>query len=424
MRIITDLHIHSRFAMSTSPRLTLEGIAHAARRKGIDVVAAPDFTHPTWREELRRGLAETDPGSGIYSAHGTNFMLVTEVSCVWRHEGRARRVHLLLTAPHIDAVDRISHALAQVQDLASDGRPTLKLSAIDVLHIVKDADERCQVIPAHAFTPWYGIFGSKTGFDSLDEVFGQDSHLIPAIESGLSADPAMLTGIPDCATRAIVSFSDAHSSENLAREATVLEVADLTYDAIIDAMRQGRIVDTYEFHPAHGKYHLDGHRRCGIRLTPTESRSHRNLCPVCNKPLTLGVLHRTQELAAKSAQSDPETQTSKVQPFRYVVNLREIIAYAFQCNQKNEKVNDIYEAFVSRYGPEIHILVNEPFRMPNRLVTKGRGGIIVGDEIPSAIKAIRNGEVEVEPGYDGVYGHICVNSPPAVRYSSGYGISI
>ena len=422
MHLVIDLHLHSRYAMSTSPRLTLDGIAYGARRKGIDLVAAPDFTHPTWREELRNGLRETAPGSGIFTAHNANFMLVTEVSCVWRQDGRARRVHLLLTAPDFRAVDHMSNAFARVQNLESDGRPTLKLSVLDVLHIVKGADDRCQVIPAHAFTPWYGIFGTKTGFDSLEEVFGKDAHLIPAIESGLSADPAMLADIPDCASRSIVSFSDAHSPENLAREATVLVVNELNYDAVIDALRDRHIVETYEFHPEHGKYHLDGHRRCGIRFAPEESRSHHNLCPVCEKPLTLGVLHRTQELARASTRPGDDSQDNPVQPFRYIVNLREIIAYAYQCSLKNEKVDDIYDVFIDNYGPEINILVNHPFRKLTWFTTKRHGGIIIGSAILDAIKAIRRGEVEVEPGYDGVYGTVSIATEPAVRYSSRYGI--
>lgn len=423
MRITTDLHIHSRFALSTSPRLTLEEIARVARRKGIDLVAAPDFTHPTWREELRSGLAETSPGSGIYAAHGANFMLVTEVSCVWRQDGRARRVHLLITAPNFPTADHISDSFAIVQNLESDGRPTLKLSALEVLHIVKDADQRCQVIPAHAFTPWYGIFGAKTGFDSLQEVFGDHQHLIPAIESGLSADPAMLANIPDCADRAIVSFSDAHSPENLAREATVIEVTDWTYDAVVNALQLRRIVETYEFHPEHGKYHLDGHRKCGIKFAPEDSRSHNNICPVCNRPLTLGVLNRTQQLAKAPTQPIPNPQDYAVQPFRYLVNLREIIAYAYQCNPNNATVDSIYDAFISDYGTEIDILVSQPFLTLDRIVTQGHGGIITGPEIPNAIKAIREGKVDVHPGYDGVYGKVSITTEPAVRYKSGYGIA-
>ena len=206
MRTIADLHLHSRFALATSPRLTVETLAQAAIRKGVDLIAAPDFTHPVWRSQLRDELTETAPGSGVYTAHGTNFMLVSEVACVWRQDGKVRRVHLLLTAPNFDAVERISKSFAAVQNLESDGRPTLKLTARDALNFVRDADQRCQVIPAHAFTPWYGILGPKTGFDSLEEAFGSDANQIFAIESGLSADPGMMSAIPDCANRAIVSF--------------------------------------------------------------------------------------------------------------------------------------------------------------------------------------------------------------------------
>ena len=427
MRIIADLHLHSRFALATSPRLNVKTLAQAARTKGVDLIAAPDFTHPIWRRELRDSLTETAPGSGIYTAHGANFMLVTEVACVWRQDGVVRRVHLLLTAPDFSTAERISKSFAADQNLESDGRPTLKLSARDVLNIVRDADLRCQVIPAHAFTPWYGILGAKTGFNSLEEAFGDDADQIIAIESGLSADPGMMSAIPDCANRAIVSFSDAHSADNVAREATVFEVRDLTYDSVIDALKRRRITETLEFNPAHGKYHLDGHRRCGIRFAPEESRTHDNTCPVCAKPLTLGVLHRTAELSSVKHTHDP---ADTAQPYRHIVPLREIISHVYQCRPNSKSASGIYDSLIESCGPELQILAYTRIGKLNRHLkqhVRRRGyaffGIVIGNEFTQAIKAVRNGEVDIEPGYDGVYGHARIRSKPGMSFRSGYGLA-
>ena len=422
MHIIADLHLHSRFALATSPSLTVESLARGALIKGIDLIAAPDFTHPTWRAELSDSLTETQPGSGIYTAQGASFMLTAELSCVWRQDGKVRRVHLLLTAPSFATADTICKRLSKVQRLESDGRPTLKLSALDILHIAKDADPRCQVIPAHAFTPWYGIFGSKTGFDSLAEVFGDEADQIHAVESGLSADPEMMRDIPDCANRAIVSFSDAHSAPSIAREATVLDISDMSYDAVINAIATRRIVETLEWYPQHGKYHLDGHRKCGIRFTPEESRLHCDTCPVCRRQLTLGVLHRTRDLTAKG-QSDRKAwhNTFPSQPFRHIIPLREIISHAIQSNPNTKKSNAFYEHLIKLFGCELEILLNATYSDLTRIPPYSPSETIVGPAFAEAVLAARAGEVTVDAGYDGVYGQARLTTEPSVRYSSGNG---
>lgn len=422
MKIIADLHLHSRFALATSPSLTVESLACGALRKGIDLIAAPDFTHPTWRDELKDALTETQTGSGIYAARGASFMLTTELSCVWRQDGKARRVHLLLTAPSFETVDKICEQLSKVQRLESDGRPTLKLSAHDVLRIAKDADPRCQIIPAHVFTPWYGIFGAKTGFDSLAEVFGEDADQIRAVESGLSADPDMMHQIPDCANRAIVSFSDAHSTPNIAREATVLDISEMSYDAVTDAIKNRRIVETLEWYPQHGKYHLDGHRKCGIRFTPEESRSHNNTCPVCDKPLTLGVLHRSQVLAAKArVNPEIERESRPSQSFRHIIPLSEIISHAIQSNPNTKRSNAFYEHLINHFGSELNILLNADHKDLTHIPPWGSQGSIIGPAFAEAVLAARAGNVTVEAGYDGVYGSAMLATEPMVHYSSGYG---
>ena len=230
MRIICDLHLHSRYSLATSPRLDIRTLAGAATRVGIDLLAAPDFTHPIWRDEMRSELVETNPGSGIFSAFGKKFMLISEVSCIWNQNRRSRRVHILVAAPNFEAVYRMSETFSKLQNLEADGRPIFKISARELFRIIRDADPRSEVIPAHVFTPWYGIFGSKSGFDSLYECFGDVTDEILAVETGLSSDPSMHWSVPDSRSRSIVSFSDAHSIASLGREATVLEVGDMSYD--------------------------------------------------------------------------------------------------------------------------------------------------------------------------------------------------
>ena len=212
-RIVADLHLHSRYSLATSRSLDLLALADGGRAKGIDLLAAPDFTHPAWLAEMRAELTELD--EGVFTAYGARFVLATEVSCIWRQDDKSRRVHLLISAPDFEAVEYINSRLAKVQNLASDGRPMLKMSARDVARTAWDADERCVVIPAHVWTPWYGMYGSKSGFDSAEECFGDAAVRIPAIETGLSSDPAMNWRVPDVDSRSIVSFSDAHSPRNL-----------------------------------------------------------------------------------------------------------------------------------------------------------------------------------------------------------------
>ena len=219
LRLVADLHLHSRYSLATSRSLDLLALADGGRAKGIDLLAAPDFTHPAWLAEMRAELTEL--GEGVFTAYGATFVLATEVSCIWRQDDKSRRVHLLIWAPDFEAVEYINSRLAKVQNLASDGRPMLKMSARDAARTAWDADERCVVIPAHVWTPWYGMYGSKSGFDSAEECFGDAANRIAAIETGLSSDPAMNWRVPDVDSRSIVSFSDAHSPRNMGRELTV-----------------------------------------------------------------------------------------------------------------------------------------------------------------------------------------------------------
>ena len=394
--------------MATSPALDLASIAEGARRVGVHVAAAPDFTHPAWLAEMRPQLEEA--GDGVYqlrSSFGPGptpcFLFATEISCVWTGGGKGRRVHLLVFAPGLGAVERLNRTLARTADLESDGRPTLNIPVRQLAETVWDADDRFVIVPAHAWTPWYGIYGSKSGFDSIEECFGGLAQRVFAIETGLSSDPAMNWRIADVDSRAIVSFSDAHSTQAMGREATVLD-CEPDFPAIMAAIAGGRIVETMEFHPGHGKYHLDGHRKCGVRMSPQESTSAGGRCPKCRRKLTLGVLNRIEQLAVR-----PEQVASKVgddglvrgparrPPFRYLVPLRDALSQALGAGPASLRVRAACEKLSAELGGEIPILMSAPLADIERLA---------GDRAAQTIAAVRRNDVEIDPGYDGEYGAV------------------
>ena len=404
-RTVADLHLHSRFSMSTSRGLSLATLASAAREKGIDLLATGDFTHPAWFEELSASLVEA--GEGVYETGGVRFVLGTEVSCIWPQAGRGRRVHLLVFAPGFDAAAGVSRALAQHARLESDGRPMLKLPARDLAALVWDVDAACMVIPAHIWTPWYGAYGSKSGFDSLEECFGDMAAGIHAIETGLSSDPAMNWLVPDLDERSILSFSDAHSAANLGRELTLF-AAEATYPALRAAMEhpgpQASVLETVEFHPEHGKYHYDGHRKCGVSCTPAESRDTRRRCPQCGRPLTLGVLHRAENLGGREIPACRDSDglvrgPADRPPFRHLVPLRDILSQALGVGRGTKRIARAYTDLVSDLGGEYRVLTEAP----EADIEAAADGLVA-----STILAARAGRVEINPGYDGVYGTVTI----------------
>ena len=403
MRIVCDLHLHSRYSLATSPSLDLDSLAAGGKRVGIDLLAAPDFTHPVWRDEMRSELIETGPGSGIFSRHGRNFLLMSEVSCIWRRSGKSRRVHLLISAPSFDAVDTMCRTFENLQNLESDGRPIFKISARELFEIARDADPRSEVIPAHVFTPWYGVFGAKSGFDSLEECFGDVAEEIIAVETGLSSDPSMHWSVPDSSKRAIVSFSDAHSVASLGREATVLNVREMSYDGVVRSLRERNVVETYEFHPEHGKYYHDGHRKCGVRMHPEESDQVDGVCPVCRRSMTLGVLNRANALSQGDAVrpvrighgrwNDP---TGHNAAYRHLVPLSEILAYTLGVGKATKRVARIYNALIEAIGSEFQVLLDAN--------ENDIAAVVEDTRVARAIIDARLGDVTLNPGYDGVYG--------------------
>ena len=400
MSYAADLHLHSPFAYACSKNLTLENLSAWANVKGIQLLATADFTHPAWREELGRKL--TPDGPGLFTYNGVHFILGTEVNCVYSQGGKGRRVHMLVFAPDFATVDRLTLALTRVKNnLRSDGRPTLGLSARDLTALALDTNPECVVIPAHMWTPWYGVFGSKTGFDNLEECFQDMTPQIHGIETGLSSDPAMVWPIPWLEDRTIVSFSDAHSPAKLGRELTVFE-GELSYGAFADALDHQAVAYTVEFYPEEGKYHYTGHRKCGVRQDPDETKDSGTRCPQCGRPLTLGVLQRVkslsdgQELGVYGADGLVRHGQNRP-PFIRLLPLVEIIAEILGVGQATKRVEREYRSLTQELGSELYVLMS---------AEAGDLVDVAGEKLARGVLQARTGKVCIEPGYDGQYGKI------------------
>ena len=393
--------------------MTLENLSAWAKVKGIQLLASADFTHPTWRDELRRKLTPNVPG--LYSYNDVHFVLGTEVSCVFHHGGKGRRLHMLLFAPDFDTVDRLSLALTRLKNnLESDGRPTLGISARDLTALVLDTNPDCIVIPAHVWTPWYGLFGSKTGFDHIEECFQDMSPHIHAVETGLSSDPAMIWPVPGLADKTIVSFSDAHSPAKLGRELTVFG-GELSYQGLAESLANQEIAYTVEFYPEEGKYHYNGHRKCGVRQGPNDTKQQGSRCPVCGRPVTLGVLDRVQSMSEGEWQEvrgpDGFVRHGKDRPpFIRLLPLVEIIAATMGQGPSTKRVEAEYRRLTQEFGSELQVLMS----------VEGDDLIAVaGERLACTVQKARVGEVGIDPGFDGEYGkiHLGSETEPAEKLS-------
>jgi DNA helicase II / ATP-dependent DNA helicase PcrA len=404
MEIIADLHIHSKYSRACSKELTPANLALWADRKGIDVLGTGDFTHPAWNKELKESLVEDRPGLFKLKTgnHKARFMLTTEISCIYRRGNKTRRVHNCLFAPSFVAVDKIIAELTKREcNLRSDGRPIVGLDSEELLKIVLNASSDCMLVPAHAWTPWFAIFGSMSGFDSLEECFGENAKYITAIETGLSSDPLMNWQLSKLDDTLLISNSDAHSLANLGREANVFDIAPekLSYGEIIRILREkdrAKFLYTIEFHPEEGMYHFDGHRVCGVRWHPDETKKHKGICSVCGKPVTVGVYSRVNALSDRPEGSKPPGMV----PFKSIVPLAEVIAEALDRGKATKGVQTIYDAMVSRM-PEFKILINAPFYELAEFVPPS---------VVEGIRRVRDGKVTVEPGFDGQYGTVKIFS--------------
>ena len=381
--------------------MDLEHLDSWAKIKGIKVLGTGDFGHPEWLKSLKEKLEPAE--SGLFKLkkqdNGTRFMLTNEISCIYSKKGKVRKVHILIFSPSFAAVEKINAQLGWIGNLKSDGRPILGLDAKELAKIVLDSSKDCLVVPAHCLTPWFAVFGSKSGFDSLEECFEEYSKYIFAAETGLSANPEMLWRTPDGRRIALISNSDAHSPQKIGREANVFNT-ELSYKSIIEAVKtknRNEFLYTIEFFPEEGKYHFDGHRNCQINLSPLETKKYNGICPVCGKPLTIGVLSRVEKLADEKEGFIPQ----EVIPFKSLVPLEEIIADALSRNTRTKQVDKEYNNLIEKLGPEFNILLDVP---------REKLESITLPEIAEGIIKVREGEVVKEPGYDGVYGKIKIFS--------------
>ena len=400
-----DLHVHSRYAFACSKSLSLDTLSVWAKRKGIDLLATGDFTHPLWAEELRSSLEVN--ANGLYGYNGVSFVPGTEISCVYKQCGRTRRIHMLVMMPTLDAAGRLTQRLADYGKLANDGRPTVSLSARDLVSVALDCHPDAIVIPAQAWTPWYGVYGSKAGFDSLDECFGDLAPWITAVESGLSSDPGMNRMIAELDGRSVVSFSDAHSPARLGRELTAFR-GELSWDGLYGSLRNSGVEFTVEFYPEEGKYHHSGHRKCGVVYGPAEEAEHGTSCPVCGRSLTLGVLHRISEVSGGPVDTASEVDAEgwirldgPHPPYARLVPLQEIIAATLKVGVNARRVAREYNRLTDHFGSELAALL---YASKNDLLP------VAEESLTRAILDARAGSVSVDPGYDGVYGSIKLTS--------------
>jgi len=403
--LIADLHIHSRYSRGCSRDLSPETLWRWSQLKGIDIVGTGDFTHPGWIAELQEklepdesGLLKLRPGLALPEVYpacrsAVRFLLTAEISCIYRRHDRTRKVHLVLLAPDFPTVLKINAALSAIGNLASDGRPILGLDAYRLLEIMLSISPEIQVIPAHAWTPHFSVFGAFSGFDSLEECFADLTPQIRAIETGLSSDPSMNRRLPALDGIQLISCSDAHSPAKLGREATLFDVPP-GYGTITTALAGGvGLAGTIEFFPQEGKYYLDGHRGCGVCLQPEQTRTHGGRCPTCGGKLTVGVLHRVEELARRTFDELPEG----FPPFESIVPLVELIASVAGFGPASKRVQAVYHGLLEALGSEFHIL---------RAAAQEDIARASSPAVATAIANMRRGIVRISPGYDGEFGRI------------------
>ncbi len=405
MQQILDLHIHSRYSRACSPQLTLDNIDRVCRSKGVDIVATGDFTFPDWFLSIKNDLIPASSARGEGSLYcfksapdeKIKFLLSTELALIYKDGEKVRRIHLVVQAPNIKAVAELNNYLDKKYNIRSDGRPILGMSAPELVRLCLSIHPRFLIYPAHIWTPWFAVFGSKSGFDSMEECFHDQTENIYAYETGLSSDPEMNWRLSALDNLALLSNSDAHSLANIGREANVMDLEEITYDeiyAVIKNKDNKKMKYTIEFYPEEGMYHYDGHRECGVRFSPAESKKHKGICPRCHKPLTIGVMNRVEELADRPAGFRPKDAPD----FKKLVELDKIIAEARGVKSRQaRRVQDEYNQLIGALGSELHILLAvELEKIKN----------VAGAEISAGIDRVRQGELMIEPGFDGQYGTI------------------
>jgi PHP family Zn ribbon phosphoesterase len=447
MEFVADLHLHSKFSRAVSPQMNLQTMVRLAQQKGIDILSASDFTHPLWFKELKEQLEEAN--EGIYRLGGKKgyFLLSTEIASIYKQGEKLRRIHNLVFAPSLSVVEKINTELGKRGcNLNADGRPIIGLSSKHLLELILAIDERCFLIPCHVWTPHFGVYGSASGFDSLEEAFGDMAKYIYGIETGLSSDPDMNWAIPELRNRSILSFSDAHSAPKMGREATVFELKALTFtnlksaimrpqlsvfsnsgiqtekqktDQLLSENRKpntdNRLTYTIEFYPEEGKYHFSGHRNCKVAYGPVEVREKGTICPVCKRRMTEGVIVRLQQLADEALSKrlaimkdnkgvQWHTDTLQEQPpFVKLVPLIEIVAESMGSTVASQKVQNMLLQLTDKVGSEIDILLRSSIKEIES---------IGGERIAEGIVKVRAGDIDIHPGYDGEYGKVHIWKVP------------
>lgn len=434
--LVIDLHLHSRFSRAVSPRMNLKNMYLWGRKKGLNILSIADFTHPVWFRETYSQLEEYS--EGIYKLKdeelvkkqlgittdfehlGPYFMLSTEVACIYSENGKVHRIHNLVLSPNFETALKINKELiARGSNLSSDGRPILSLTSRQLAELVFGIDKHNVIIPCHIWTPWFSLYGSKSGYDRIADCFGEYAKYIFAVETGLSSDPSMNWRINELSSRSIVSFSDAHSLEKMGREATVLKTAnhqpitksDITYSNIMKGLIKGKegvfeLSYTIEFYPEEGKYHYTGHRNCGIIQTPEDTKRDGDICKVCGKQLTVGVMHRVEELANLTPDNFEKTtdkygtvwlkepQNSRP-PYVNLVPLLEILAESYGSGVSSQIVLSSFDTLVTACGTEHEILLRTPLEKIRALA---------GEKVADGVKRVRERGIHIIPGYDNTYG--------------------
>ncbi|MGC8687383.1 MAG: endonuclease Q family protein [Candidatus Micrarchaeia archaeon] len=396
MLAIADLHIHSRFSRACSSDITVKGLENAAVQKGIRILASGDPVNANWLSELKLNLEED--GTGLFKVKGSNtgvrFMLGGELSTIYEYGGKSRRIHHCVFVRSFEAIDQLRELLMPKGNLDSDGRPTLMMSSAELVESALEADSKAFIFPAHAWTPYFGVLGSITGFDSIEEAYEDQAKHIHALETGLSSDPEMNWRLSKLDKYALVSNSDMHSMQKMGREANAFELDKLTYNNIVDSISKKdsrHFKFTIEYYPEEGKYHYDGHRQCNFSANPETYKS--SICPVCGKKLVIGVLHRVEELADRPKGFVPKNAI----PYKKTVPLIEVLAYVMHKSSYSSAVKEAYGKMIAELGSEFHILLEEGIE---------NIAASTGSEVATAIDNIRKGNVHIEPGYDGVFGVI------------------
>jgi len=416
MQVFADLHIHSRYSRATSQQMSIKEIARFAKIKGLNLVGTGDFTHPKWLSEIRESLAP-EQNLGVYKvasnpASPVHFMLTTEVCTIFDVSNESKKVHHVILTPSIDVAVQISEALSKYGDLGVDGRPMLNMTAAQLVEEVMQVSSANMIFPAHVWTPWFSMFGAFSGFDSVEECYEDMTRHIQALETGLSSDPPMNWRLSKLDRFALVSNSDSHSfwPWRIGREANVFELDEISYTAVVDAIRSkdpARFKFTIETDPAYGKYHWTGHRNCNVSLSPQAAQKLGNICPVCRRKLTKGVEQRVEELADRPEGFKPEN----VPGFMRLLPLSEIIATVLNASSPStQAVWKSYNALIAKFGNEYTVLINAPREALSE---------VVDAQIANAIVKVRDGSLAVVPGYDGVYGKLVLDSPAASEKPRG-----